>query len=49
MLGSSGLARDALCHKSTLHRTFKIGRRASRPAFPRWSVRNERRSGGSQI
>ncbi|NVL62041.1 DUF1534 domain-containing protein, partial [Pseudomonas syringae pv. actinidiae] len=27
--------RDALRHKSTLHRAFRIGRRASRNAFPR--------------
>ncbi|KAA8695052.1 DUF1534 domain-containing protein [Pseudomonas caricapapayae] len=30
--------RDALRHKSAPHRMFKIGRRASRAAFPRWSV-----------
>ncbi|MFH7417039.1 hypothetical protein, partial [Pseudomonas syringae group genomosp. 7] len=30
--------RGALRHKSAPHRTFKIGRGASRAAFPRWSV-----------
>ncbi|PBQ10353.1 hypothetical protein CCL08_24555 [Pseudomonas congelans] len=29
---------DALRHKSAPHRTPEIGRRASRAAFPRWSV-----------
>ncbi|POP90284.1 hypothetical protein CXB39_23335, partial [Pseudomonas amygdali pv. morsprunorum] len=35
--------RDALRHRSAPHRTFKSGRRASRMAFPRWSVRNDNR------
>ncbi|POP89967.1 hypothetical protein CXB39_24670, partial [Pseudomonas amygdali pv. morsprunorum] len=30
-------------HRSAPHRTFKSGRRASRMAFPRWSVRNDNR------
>ncbi|PBQ01383.1 hypothetical protein CCL07_16980, partial [Pseudomonas congelans] len=30
--------RDALRHKFGPHRMFKIGRGASRTAFPRWSV-----------
>ncbi len=33
--------RDALRHKSAPRRTFRIGRRASRKAFPRSSVRND--------
>ncbi|ARA83713.1 hypothetical protein B5U27_01290 [Pseudomonas amygdali pv. lachrymans] len=30
--------RDALRHKFAPHRILKIGRGASRTAFPRWSV-----------
>ncbi|MCF5468481.1 DUF1534 domain-containing protein [Pseudomonas syringae] len=29
---------DALRHKSALHRAFRIGRKASGTALPRWSV-----------
>ncbi|KAA8694132.1 DUF1534 domain-containing protein [Pseudomonas caricapapayae] len=32
---------DALRHSSAPHRALKVGRRVSRNAFPRWSVRND--------
>ncbi|TRN67314.1 DUF1534 domain-containing protein [Pseudomonas syringae] len=33
--------RDAPRHTFMTRRAFKIGRRASRTTFPRWSVRND--------
>ncbi|MCF5491163.1 DUF1534 domain-containing protein, partial [Pseudomonas syringae] len=33
--------RDALRHESTPHHTFKVGRRASRNAFPRGAWERE--------
>ncbi|MCF5164832.1 DUF1534 domain-containing protein [Pseudomonas congelans] len=36
------VVRDALRRNSAPLRTLKVGRRASRNAFPRWSVRNDK-------
>ncbi|PBP88678.1 hypothetical protein CCL07_26120 [Pseudomonas congelans] len=41
MLRVGTQCRDAPRHKSAPRRTVRIGRRASRTAFPRWSVRND--------